>query len=484
MLELAKELKKLNAEKLTENGDKAYSTTGSSLTDLFFMTAYFEKHLDEVRIGDSTKEKILSMYIRDPRFGMGRRDLGRELMGQASVPAEWVIKAGRYDDLYKINPITAEKAVEYLKLLKEKATTDSLAKKWLPRLTGKDRKIALLLCKHWGMTQKEYRAFIKTDDTTEYKLSYAEQAESATPLNELFNKGVYKHPLVNEIDFEKVPSMAMQKYLHCFSTREDLKDRYAEYIAKVKENKAKINTKTANVHDAMKVATADTWCAQSVEEEARDVVSKKIVEEATLGVEIDAIPILDTSGSMWSFCGWWGEDRYKDPNQIGMKAMSVALAIAEKSTYAPHQIISFSSKPQLMTIKGNTMREKYESMYTGDCSNTDFGRVMKLLANLNKFPKYFVVLTDMEFDRGSSDSKAKTMQIIREAGAKTRIIWWNFNDRNRTAPEFDEYGNIYLSGYNMQTLKLLEDDFDMTKYIDKILKKYVKDIDLKGAEGI
>jgi hypothetical protein len=43
-------------------------------------------------------------------------------------------------------------------------------------------------------------------------------------------------------------------------------------------------------------------------------------------------------------------------------------------------------------------------------------------------------------------------------------------------PEFDEYGNIYLSGYNMQILKLLENKFDMTTYIDKILEKYKKDI--------
>lgn len=36
-------LEKLMSEKLTENGDKAYKTTGDNLTDLFFMTPYFEK---------------------------------------------------------------------------------------------------------------------------------------------------------------------------------------------------------------------------------------------------------------------------------------------------------------------------------------------------------------------------------------------------------------------------------------------------------
>lgn len=475
MRDILKDWLKIKAEKKTENGDKAYTTTGNNETDLFFMTAYFEKHLDEAHIGTSNREKLISMYVRDPRFGLGRRDLGRRLMEQAELTPDWVVKAGRFDDLYKMYPNNEELFGEYLAYLKECATKDQLAKKWLPRLTGKDRKIALLLCKYWGMTQKDYRAFIKTDSTTEYKLSYAEPSEKATPLNELFNKGEYSHPLVDKIDFEKVPSMAMTKYLHCFSTREDLKDRFAEYIQKVRENKAKVNTKVANVHDAYKVATANSWTAQSVEEEARDVVSSKIVEEATLDVEIDAIPILDTSGSMYS--GWGWNPDFGNADQIGVKAMSVAYAIASKSTYAPNQIISFSSRPQLIEIKGETMKQKYRSMYTGDCSNTNFGEVMKLLAKLKKFPKYFVVLTDMEFDVGSHDSKKETMRIISEAGAPTRIIWWNFNDRNRTAPEFDEYGNIYLSGYNLKTLKLLENDFDMTKFIDKILEKYAKDID-------
>ena len=111
-------------------------------------------------------------------------------------------------------------------------------------------------------------------------------------------------------------------------------------------------------------------------------------------------------------------------------------------------------------------------MYTGDCSNTDFGKVMQLLKGLKKFPEYLIVMSDMEFDVGSNQSKEETMRIFKEAGADTKIIWWNFNDRNKTVPEFDEYENIFLSGYNLQILKLLENKFDMTTYIDKILKEY------------
>lgn len=454
-------LQKILNEKKTENGDKSYKTTGDNLTDIFFMTPFFEKNLNQVTIGNSEKEKIFSMFVRDPRFGLGRRDLGRKLMSLSGVSAEYIVKAGRYDDLIYI---PTDENLLYLK--EQLYAGNELAKKWMPRLTGKGKRFAKALCKMWNISEKQYRKLIKTDSTVEFKLSYAEK-EEGTPLNDLFSKGNFIHPLVEKIDFEKVPSLAMTKYAHTFSVREDLKTRFADYIQKVKENKAKLNTKTANVYDAhktvMKSATLD-----SMESKARDVIGKKIVADTTEGVEMNAIVVLDTSGSM----GW-----IETQNSLLNKAMSIAHGIATKSTYAKNQIISFSSRPQLMTIKGRTLKEQYHSMYTGDCSNTDFGRVMYLLKGLKKYPEYLIVISDMEFDYGSNQSKEETMRIFKRHGAETKIIWWNLNDRNKTVPEFDEYGNIYLSGYNMQILKLLENKFDMSTYIDKILKKYMKDID-------
>ena len=449
-------LQKILNEKLTENGDKSYKSTGDNLTDLFFMTPYFEKHLDEANIGTSEREKVFSMFVRDPRFGLGKRDLGRRLMSQSGVSAENIVKAGRYDDLFNI---PTDENLDYLK--RHVYDGNELAKKWMPRLSGKDGKIALALCDEWELEKKDYRKLIKTDSTVEYKLSYAERVEG-TPLNDLFKQGNYTHPLVDKIDFEKVPSLAMTKYLHTFSTREDLKDRFEEYIKAVKENKAKVNTSTTNVYGAYKTAT------RGISNEATEVISSKIVDDKTLDVEMDAIVILDTSGSMGGY--------YND--SLLEKASSIAYALSIKSTYAPNQIISFSSRPKLMTITGNTMEEKYQSMYTGDYSNTDFGAVMKLLQGLNKYPEYLIVLSDMEFDDGSSKSKEETMKIFKEHGAETKIIWWNLNDHGgRTVPEIDEYGNYYLSGYNLQILRLLENKLDMTTYIDKILEKYKKDID-------
>lgn len=458
------QIEKILNLKRTENGDKAYKSTGDNLTDLFFMTPYFEKHLDEVSIGDSSKEQLFSMYIRDPRFGLGRRDLGRRLMYLSKVRPEHIVLAGRYDDLWHI---PTEENLDYF--YGQMVDCDELAKKWAPRLTGKDKQIAKALCKMWGIDEKTYRFLIKTDSTVEYKLSYAEEIEEErknTVLNELFNEPYrkrYSHPLVDKIEFEHVPSLAMTKYLNTFSTREDIQPRFDEYMQKVKEDKAKVNTTTANVYDAYKTATRGDWVPQSVEEN-KEILSKKIVDNATLNVELDCCVILDTSGSMY-----WGDD-------IIGKANSVAYALSTHSTYCNGQVVSFSFRPKLLTIHGKTMKEKYQSMYTGDCSNTDFGAVMDLLAGLQKYPDYFVVLSDMEFDSGSSMSKEKTMKLFKERGAQTKIIWWNFNERNKTVPEFDEYGNIFLSGYNMQILKLLENKFDMSTYIDKILADYQQKI--------
>lgn len=454
------ELEKLFVEKTTENGDKAYSSTGNNLIDLLFMADFFQKNLDQAHIGTSAQEKLFAMYMRDPRFGQGRRDLGRVLMKQAGLAPKDTVLAGRYDDLWH-NPTKENMELLHQELL----AGNELAKKWMPRLTGKDAKYAKAIAKAWGLTPKQYRQLIKTDSTTEYKLSYAEEKSDGTPLNQLFHEGNYAHPLVDTIDFEQVPSLAMTKYMHAFATRPDTAERFASYISAVKEDKAKLNTTTTNVHDAYKTATKRA--VNSDVEEAADVVSKKIVEKETEGLSLNCICVLDTSGSMGGL---------NNPSSLCSKATSVAHALATHSTYAPNQLISFSSRPRLMTIKGNTLKQQYDSMYTGDWTNTDLGAVFKILMGLKEFPEYVIVMSDMEFDAGSSFNYREWFKLVKEHGANTKLIWWNFNDRNRTTPEYDENGNIYLSGYDIQSLLQLPGVIDMEEYIDKILKEYSKKV--------
>lgn len=241
------EVEKILNEKKTENGDISYKSTGDKYLDILFMSEYFTKHLDEVPTVDKDEYgKLFAMFIRDPRYGLGKRDLGRRLMKDAENSPYEIADAGRFDDLIKI-PTMAN--LNYL--LSELMNGNELAKKWMPRLTGKDRKLAKAFCRQFQMSEKEYRKLIKCESTTEYKLSYAKIKEG-TPLNDLFDEGNYEHPLVDTINFEHVPSLAMIKYYNVFNTREDLKDRFEEYLSSVKKGEKKLNTKVTNVYDICK----------------------------------------------------------------------------------------------------------------------------------------------------------------------------------------------------------------------------------------
>jgi hypothetical protein len=127
----------------------------------------------------------------------------------------------------------------------------------------------------------------------------------------------------------------------------------------------------------------------------------------------------------------------------------------------------------------NYMKE-IDSMYTGDCTNTDFGAVMNLLKEVGKddMPEYLLVLSDMEFDYGSKQSKDELQAVWKATGHTTKIIWWNLtNGRGKTVPEMDTNGNIYMSGYSPMLLKYLQTGFDGEAFLDKLLYEYSNIID-------
>lgn len=440
------ELFELNKHvKLTENGDIAYDTTGNNLIDLLFMSEYYQKHLKEASklIGNSPKEKLFAMFMRDPRFGLGRRDLGRVLMGKSEVTAENVVKAGRFDDLLNINTNLYRSFINYL--YEQVKSGNELAKKWCPRFNTSKEDKAKKLAKFWHMTEREYRKFIKCPSTTEYKLSN----------NEL-----------DKIVFEQVPSLAMIKYFRAFNRK--LPKEFSKYMESVKKGDKKLNISTTNVYDIYK---------------ARNELDAQMFFDKLDKIKISCIPVLDTSGSM------------QDSNDSIGKATSIAHYLSKCSSYCPNQVVTFSSYPQLITMgvdrksvinyqngfKRNYNASDYineiNSLYTGDCSNTDFGKVMSLLSRLDEeLPEYLVVLSDMEFDYGSNTSKEETMKLFKEKGYKTRIIWWNFNSRNTTCPEMDKDGNIFISGYSPFLLKYLESGFNASKFLDKLLDTYLQNI--------
>jgi hypothetical protein len=321
---------------------------------------------------------------------------------------------------------------------------NELVKKWMPRYSSKHLLLARQIAKYYEMNKQEYGHFIKCN-TTENKLS--------------------RHNY-DDIEFEHVPSLAMIKYAKAFSTKAETKARYAKYLEDVKTGKKDLHVATTSVYDIYR----------NRKKIDADLFFSKIEK-----ISGSWIPVVDSSGSM------------QDMNDSYGKAMAIGHYLAKCSTYAPNQVVSFSLRPQLITL-GNLSKDidrywmpdyneesVYEreiaSMYTGDCSNTDFGRVMQLLSNLDgDMPEYLVVLSDMEFDQGSSMSKDRTMELFRQKGYTTKIVWWNLNSRHTTAPEMDNSGNIFLSGYNPMLLKFLQAGFDAKAFLHTLLQEYAKSV--------
>lgn len=441
--------------KLTENGDDAYvkPSLTNNLINILFLSEYYQKHLDKVpTLGSSHKEQLFAMFMRDPRFGMGRRDLGRKLMADTYCSVEQVVKAGRVDDLFftEYYNVRTNWILDWCR--EQILAGNELVKKWMPRYSSKNLMLARDIAKYYGMNKQQYGKFIKCN-TTENKLSRKN---------------------TDEIVFEHVPSLAMIKYAKRFANGADTARRYAQYLSDVKAGKKDLKVSTTNVYDIYR---------------HRNDIDPDIFFDKIEKIKINCIPIVDTSGSM---C---------DSNDSFGKALAIGHYLAKCSTYCPNQVVSFSSRPQLITLgepvnhRGygmpydfrNSTSSQYikeiASMYTGDCSNTDFGKVMELLSKLggpvpelNDMPEYLVVLSDMEFDYGSSMSKDRTMQLFRSKGYNTKIVWWNLNSRATTAPEMDKHGNIFLSGYNPQLLKFLEVGFDAEAFLDKLLREYAKAI--------
>lgn len=429
-----REIKRIFAEKQTENGDLAYNTTGNKLIDLLFMSQYYRNHLNEVNIGNSEKEKLFSKFIRDPRYGLGERDLGRVLMKQSNISPEEILECGRADDLLVMG---------YMQYFIDKLVAgDYNVKKWSPRLTSgtKSRMLAKKIIKLLNITEKEYRKLIKCD-TTEFRLSNNIKIDN----------------------YSKVPSLAFLKHKNTFWKQDE--ERFREFMGRVNDGIEKINTGVSTPYDIFKKCVSNIYAGRYMEIDKDADILFKSLKQVNLG---SILPIIDNSGSMYNTGAYDAQG----------KAKAIGHYVSKNSTYLPNHIITFSANPRLLEL-GNTYEEDMRILNSyNDYSYTNFGKVMELLSKLDKdVPDYLLVLSDMEFDEGSNTSKNQTMKLFKEKGIKTRIIWWNFNTRNTTVPELDEDGNIFISGYNPQLLKFLESGFNAEKFLDKLLEEYKKKIE-------
>ena len=113
---------------------------------------------------------IVLFYIRDPEYGLGKRNIFRQCIRwiAKSKNRAWkeklynsfdkIRRYGRWDDFFVfLNTGLETKAFMFIKEHLNENANDSNIFKWLPREKSANKLFAIKLAKHLGMSRKEYR---------------------------------------------------------------------------------------------------------------------------------------------------------------------------------------------------------------------------------------------------------------------------------------------------------------------------------------
>lgn len=466
--------KELN-KKFTENYASAYSSTLNKVLDLFAFGAAYRNRSDEDIIAlferalNENKELAMKclFWIRDMRGGAGERRFFRVCMKWlAETYPDWardVMKYipdfGRFDDLYCFvdTPLQNEalQIIASQLLIDSDATFPSLCAKWAKSCNASSKetcRLGRLTANAIGLSYYGYQKML------------AKIRNRLNVIERLMSDGRW-----DEIEFEKVPSNAGIRYSHCFSTREELKERYAEFIT---DNKTKVNSAVLYPYDcAVKAFNVGHMPYGSTEREAVNKYWENLPDYIGDNDASNFMCVCDTSGSMT-----WGNS---NPKPIDV-ATSLAMYFAERANGPFHNhYISFASRPQLIEIVGRDFVEKINRIRkTNLCDNTNLEAVFNLLLSVAKrgvpaedFVKKLFIISDMEIDqatneigyRGSLGPESyngfkSLMERIRDNWELQtdipfpQLYYWNVNARNNTVLSLGPDVS-YISGASPAILK-------------------------------
>jgi hypothetical protein len=186
------------------------------------------------------------------------------------------------------------------------------------------------------------------------------------------------------------------------------------------------------------------------------------------------LPVVDVSGSMECPAG-------NNPNVTCMDvAISLGLYISERNEGAfKDSFITFSDRPQLQVLKGS-LSERYKQLARAEWSmSTNIERVFTTILDSavknnvpeSEMPTMVLILSDMEFNQGTSGNWDKSAQQIfeskyAEAGYKMpKIVYWNIQSRNNNFPvQFNKEGVGLVSGFSPSLLTSVLSGKDLTPY--------------------
>lgn len=438
---------------LTHNGALTNETSGSETLDLFFLAGacrgISEEQIEAViaRSWNQNPTQTLKVifWAGDIREAAGERKFFQTALGwlekehpQVLIQLlEYVPVFSRWDSLFNLGLSNAEVQLNVISIIEkvihnhptpilneELIKTKSLLAKWMPRkqqynnFASRYRKATLI-------GHKSYRQqIVELSNTVEQKLCSKN---------------------FSTIDYETVPSVAMNKYRSTF-TKHDAA-RYAQYIDDVSKGEKKINAGAIFPHDLFKAyenAGRDATQAykDSINVQWNNLPNYLAGQEDSIRI----LPVCDTSGSMTAALDGL-------PYAISI-SLGIYLSERNKSAFKD-AFITFSQKPQLQYLEG-TFTSKVKQFVREDVSNTDFQAVFDLILRKAKreelkdedLPTHIVVVSDMEFDQAKSSSLTNFEEIklkFSESGyTLPNLVFWNCNGRSGNIPVTVRDNNVCL----------------------------------------
>ena len=457
-------LKNENNLTFTENGAVTNRSSGDFNLDLF-ATIGAIRHLNEKDILDRfirafMEDKDIALkilfYGRDVRGGLGERKVFRVCLqwlaqnapSSAKKNIPHIAEYGRWDDLLSLMGTPCEK--DALRVIKQQLEADlnamdmgddvSLLAKWLPSVNASNAQTVLhakRISRYLGMSDAQYR---KTLVKLRQRIRIIENSLRVKDYS---------------FDYSKQPSKAMFKYRKAFYRNDG--ERYEAFLSKVSRGEAQLHTGTLTPYEIIKPFFYDKVSDQ----EANAIDATWRAQEDFTGDE-NALVVIDGSGSM--YCR-------TDPMPATV-ALSLGIYFAERNTGAfRNHFITFSEKPQLVEIKGETILDKVRYCHGfNEVANTNIQKVFELILRTavknkvpqSEMPSTLYIISDMEFDHCAEGADLTNFEyakkIFAEAGYQLpRVVFWNVQSRNQQQPVTqNEQGVALVSGCTPRIFSMLQ----------------------------
>lgn len=503
----------------TENGDKAYNSSGNYNLDFFvritrnaqtedIITSFINAWRENKKIAI---KNLLNM--RDIRNGKGEKTISYTIMILLKhflpnhiyvLLLEIFLGYGCWKDISRIVEIYTRFILKLNDDLQPCVTTtlelnqseiDLYAKTLLNdynkiiNTNENDKKAIITLCGKWSPREKSHfdknPIYLAKAICNSMSIDLKSYRKILGCLNRHLNtlEMLMSTHNFEKIDFSQVPSIAIRKMKNAFSRntnangensekRKYLAANYKNFLSELSKNKTKVNIKGVQPHELVEYYFKNSELDLLIEQQWTTLINN--VKNTSVFNNVTAI--VDVSSSM--------------NGQPMIVAIALGLIISECTTGIMHgQVITFSDDPQWFHVIGNNLKEKIKCIKNAQWSgSTNLKKVFDMIlkksldAKLSKeeMIKTLFIFTDMQFNAIDTKSYSTLEYAKKEFNLNgydfPQIICWNLRtSSSKSIPCLqNDRGIILMSGFSSELLKhvIMSKDINPSIMMDIILESY------------